>query len=260
MLMVSNDIVSSGYYRAVIPHKEFRKKVFMMTNRMKRTVSIIIAVLLLISLAALSGCGDKKAKADPAAETQAASVPAATAAAATQAATQASAAPQVSGDGQNDHTGDAPADDGYIDEATALANVKQLAGSGAQIISYEKGYSPDGFKAWVVVVAPVTTSDGSETVTYYAGNQFCYPETMPDGGSGSDADDGYIDEATAIANVKQLTGSGAQIISYEKGYSPDGFKAWIVVVAPVTTADGSETVTYYSGNQFCYPADASAGN
>lgn len=70
-----------------------------------------------------------------------------------------------------------------VDRETAVSNVKQLAGSGAKIVSVTEGTSPEGFKCWVVVVEPVTTEDGPETVTYYSGYQFCYPDNriQPDG-------------------------------------------------------------------------------
>ncbi len=223
-----------------------------MKNRITKALSVILAVLILASLALLAGCGDDKAKTEATSATKAVAPTTATAAP-TQAPT---AALNTSPDEEDVQSTDSDDDDsdGYIDEETAIANVRQLAGSGAQIISTEKGYSPDGIKAWIIVVAPVTTGDGPETVTYYSGNQFCYPENTSDSTQSDDSDDGYIDEATAIANVKQLAGTGAQIVSTEKGYSPDGIKAWVVVVAPVTTEDGPDTVTYYSGEQFCYPA------
>ncbi len=224
-----------------------------MKNRITKALSVILAVLILASLALLAGCGDDKAKTEATSATKAVAPTTATAAP-TQAPTAALNTSPDEEDVQSTDADDDDENDGYIDEATAIANVKQLAGTGAQIISTEKGYSPDGIKAWIIVVAPVTTGDGPETVTYYSGNQFCYPENTSDSTQSDDSDDGYIDEATAIANVKQLAGSGAQIISSEKGYSPDGIKAWVVVVAPVTTEDGPDTVTYYSGEQFCYPA------
>lgn len=224
-----------------------------MKNRITKALSVILAVLILASLALLAGCGDDKAKTEATSATKAVAPTTATAAP-TQAPTAALNTSPDEEDVQSTDSDDNDEDDGYIDEETAIANVRQLAGTGAQIISTEKGYSPDGIKAWIIVVAPVTTGDGPETVTYYSGNQFCYPENTSDSTQSDDSDDGYIDEATAIANVKQLAGSGAQIISSEKGYSPDGIKAWVVVVAPVTTEDGPETVTYYSGSEFCYPA------
>ena len=224
-----------------------------MKNRITKALSVILAVLILASLALLAGCGDDKAKTEATSATKAVAPTTATAAP-TQAPTAALNTSPDEEDAQSTDADDDDENDGYIDEATAIANVRQLAGTGAQIISTEKGYSPDGIKAWIIVVAPVTTGDGPETVTYYSGNQFCYPENTSDSTQSDDSDDGYIDEATAIANVKQLAGSGAQIISSEKGYSPDGIKAWVIVVAPVTTEDGPETVTYYSGSEFCYPA------
>ena len=70
-----------------------------------------------------------------------------------------------------------------VDRETAVGNVKQLAGSGAKIVSVTEGTSLEGFKCWVVVVEPVTTEDGPERVTYYSGYQFCYPDNriQPDG-------------------------------------------------------------------------------
>lgn len=70
-----------------------------------------------------------------------------------------------------------------VDRETAISNVKQLAGSGAKIISVTEGTSLEGFKCWVVVVEPVTTENGPDTVTYYSGYQFCYPDNriQPDG-------------------------------------------------------------------------------
>lgn len=71
--------------------------------------------------------------------------------------------------------------------------------------------------------------------------------------SNAKADNIGVDEATAIANVREQVGSGAQIISCTKGTAPDtGFACWKIVVAPVTNGNGPETVTYYSGYQFCY--------
>lgn len=71
--------------------------------------------------------------------------------------------------------------------------------------------------------------------------------------SNANADNIGIDKATAIANVKELVGTGAQILSCEKGNAPDtGFRCWVIEVAPVTNGNGPEKVTYYSGYQFCY--------
>lgn len=144
------------------------------------------------------------------------------------------------------------ADDGYIDEGTAYSNVKKQAGSGATIISSYKGFAPDGTKAWVITVSPITSTAEEKTVTYYCGDQFCYPESDTSEPV-AEEDDGYIDSGTAVANVKQQAGSGATILSSYKGFAPDGTKAWVITVAPITNGEGPDTVTYYSGYQFCYP-------
>ena len=228
-------------------------------TNMKQTYRKILAVILAASVVTvtgllLTGCSEQKKDAEPTSAT----------ASETTAATeqQNNDASQVSTDGSAEQSdSDSESDsDGYIDEATAIANVRSLVGSGAEIISSEKGYTSEGWAAWVIVVAPVTTSDGPETVTYYSGYQFCYPETSyidNDTDTNTDIDsDGYIDQATAIANVKQQVGSGAEIISSEKGYTPEGWAAWVIVVAPVTASDNPETVTFYSGYQFCYRTDS----
>lgn len=221
----------------------------------KKALTIVFAVLIISATGILlTGCGEEKKNPEPTTATTAETAKETTAAVEQ----QTDSAAQTTDD-NGAQSSDNPAtegSDGYIDEATAITNVRELVGSGAQIISSEKGYTPEGWAAWIIVVAPVTTSDGPETVTYYSGYQFCYPAASEDTGSDSDTDDGYIDEATAIANVKWLEGSGAQIISSEKGHTPEGWAAWIIVVAPVTTSDGPETVTYYSGYQFCYRADS----
>ena len=77
------------------------------------------------------------------------------------------------------------------------------------------------------------------------------------GSSAAVDEDGYIDHQTAIANVRQQAGTGAQIVDSYKGYSPDGALAWVVTVKPITTGEGADTVIYYSGYQFCYPEQSS---
>lgn len=138
-----------------------------------------------------------------------------------------------------------------ISKAEAISEVRQQAGSGAEIVNAYEGYTPEGIEAWVVTVIPVSKSDEYEQVTYYAGYLFCYAEKNESDSSSAD-NDGYISRETAIANVKQQAGSGAEILDAYKGYSPEGFEAWVITVAPVS-ADGDETVTYYAGYQFCYP-------
>ena len=232
-----------------------------MKQTIKKSLAIIFAALITSATAAmLTGCGGKNKESNSAATTVAATTVAKT----TGSNGQSSNANQAQGN-QNSQSaesngsdnGSSQSDDGYIDQQTAIANVKQQAGSGATIISSTKGYAPDGLKAWVIVVQPVTNNDSTDTVTYYSGYQFCYPETASgnNDSDSSDDSDGYIDEQTAISNVKQQAGSGATIVSAAKGYSPDGVKAWVIVVQPVTNNDSTDTVTYYSGYQFCYPED-----
>ncbi len=232
-----------------------------MKQTIKKSLAIIFAALITSATAAmLTGCGGKNKESNSAATTVAATTVAKT----TGSNGQSSNANQAQGN-QNSQSaesngsdnGSSQSDDGYIDQQTAIANVKQQAGSGATIISSTKGYAPDGLKAWVIVVQPVTNNDSTDTVTYYSGYQFCYPETASgnNDSDNSDDSDGYIDEQTAISNVKQQAGSGATIVSAAKGYSPDGLKAWVIVVQPVTNTDSADTVTYYSGYQFCYPED-----
>ena len=232
-----------------------------MKQTIKKSLAIIFAALITSATAAmLTGCGEDSKESNSAATTVAATTVAKT----TASTGQSSNANQAQGD-QNSQSaesngsdnGSSQSDDGYIDQQTAIANVKQQAGSGATIISSTKGYAPDGVKAWVIVVQPVTNNDSTDTVTYYSGYQFCYPAEASgnNDSDSSDDSDGYIDEQTAISNVKQQAGSGATIVSAAKGYSPDGVKAWVIVVQPVTNNDSTDTVTYYSGYQFCYPED-----
>ena len=226
-------------------------------NNFIKMLAVILTVLVIAATGMiLTGCGEEKKDNQPTAATTAETAAATTA----PSQQQADSATQAKDDSDAQQSGDSSTkfdSDGYIDEETAIANVRALVGTGAQIVSSEKGYTSEGWKAWVIVVAPVTTADGPENVTYYSGYQFCYPASNEGADSSADTDnDGYIDEATAIANVRSLVGTGAQIISSEKGYTPDGWEAWIIVVAPVTTADGPENVTYYSGYQFCYPASS----
>ena len=242
-----------------------------MKQTIKKSLAIIFAALITSATAAmLTGCGGDKKESNSAATTVAA-----TTAAKTTAPNEQNSDTNQTQDNQNSQSaessgsdngssqsdgGKAEDSDGYIDKQTAIANVKQQAGSGATIISSTKGYTPDGIKAWVIVVQPVTKNDSTDTVTYYSGYQFCYPETASGNNNdsdNSDGSDGYIDEQTAIANVKQQAGSGATIVSSTKGYTPDGLKAWVIVVQPITNTDSTDTVTYYSGYQFCYPEDKS---
>lgn len=140
----------------------------------------------------------------------------------------------------------------YLDKSEAIANVKELAGSGAQIIDAYQGYTPEGYEAWVVTVAPVSASEDAENVIYYSNRFFCYPAVSNDSEYDDQNNDAYLSREEAIANVKQQAGSGAQIIDAYKGYTPDGDEAWVITVAPVSASEDAENVTYYCNRFFCY--------
>ena len=212
---------------------------------------ILAAVIAVSAVAMLTACksGDTAATTAPTVNATAAATTAATGAASQsgdQNSDQSSSSSQSQQSAQEETT--YIDEDGYIDQQTAVANVRQQAGTGAEILSCEKGYSPDGAPAWIIVVSPITASEEATTVTYYSGYLFCYAE---DAASDSD-NDIDIDEQTAIANVRQQAGTGAQVISCEKGTSPDGAPCWVVVVAPVTASEEAVYDTYYSGYLFCY--------
>ena len=223
-----------------------------MNKTMKKITALFLSLVMILSIAVMAtSCGekDKKTSSKTKSTTQAAET--------TEAETAAEET-QAQGNGDND---------GYMDEQSALAKVKEQAGSGATIDSYYKGMNPEGQKAWVVTVIPVTTADGPETVIYYVNSGFCYTETITDDdsdtasnssnsssskSSSSDSSGSYIDKDTAIATVKQQAGSGATIKGAKKGTAPDGQKAWVVTVAPITNGQGPDTVTYYVNDGFCY--------
>lgn len=255
------DFYSELEYNLTCKSKLKWRKIIM-KQTIKKSLAIIFAALITSATAAmLTGCGGDNKESNSAATTVAATTVAKTTGSNGQSSnanqTQGNQNSQSAESNGSDNGSSSQSDDGYIDQQTAIANVKQQAGSGATIISSTKGYAPDGLKAWIIVVQPVTNNDSTDTVTYYSGYQFCYPETASgnNDSDNSDDSDGYIDEQTAISNVKQQAGSGATIVSAAKGYSPDGLKAWVIVVQPVTNTDSTDTVTYYSGYQFCYPED-----
>ena len=183
-----------------------------MKQTIKKSLAIIFAALITSATAAmLTGCGGENKESNSAATTVAATTVAKT----TGSNGQSSNANQAQGN-QNSQSaesngsdnGSSQSDDGYIDQQPAIANVKQQAGSGATIISSTKGYAPDGLKAWVIVVQPVTNNDSTDTVTYYSGYQFCYPETASGNNNdsdNSDGSDGYIDEQTRQAQAPPLS-------------------------------------------------------
>ena len=58
----------------------------------------------------------------------------------------------------------------------------------------------------------------------------------------------------ALDKVKVEIGSGGEILEYSQGEDPDGNTAWVIVAAPVTTADGPTTVSYYVNDNECIEA------
>lgn len=151
--------------------------------KMIKMLSVVLAAVIAVSaLAMLSGCGkgDTAATAAPIVKPTVAATVAATDAAQDKTQNNAQNNAQNNDAGNQSQQNNAQAEtspvdaDGYIDQQTAIANVKQQAGSGAQIISCEKGTSPDGAACYVVVVAPITASEEAVYDTYYSGYQFCY--------------------------------------------------------------------------------------
>lgn len=140
-----------------------------------------------------------------------------------------------------------------VSEMAAINHVKEQIGEDADILSCYEGTDSMGLSCWIIIASRAGSSD---RLTFYSGYQFCYSNDLNTGNKGSD--DVGVGEATALANVREQVGSGAEIISCTKGYSPEGFRCWVIVVAPVTNGTGPDTVTYYSGYQFCYSDGTSA--
>ncbi|MBQ7503769.1 MAG: hypothetical protein IJT79_00410 [Ruminococcus sp.] len=221
-----------------------------MSKIIKKASVLLLALVMVLSIAVMAaGCGEKDKKTSSKAK----------------ATTQAVETSEESSSAEETQAQDNDDDDGYIDEQSAIAKVREQAGTGAGIDSYYKGTAPDGKKAWVVTVIPVTTNDGPTSVIYYVNADFCYTETTTADNPDSDSDSSnsssskssessgsYIDRDTAIATVKQQAGSGATVKGAVKGTAPDGKKAWVVTVEPITNGQGPDTVTYYVNDGFCY--------
>ena len=240
-----------------------------MNKTIRTAIAAVLAVAVVSATAILfAGCGGNN-QSSTAATTVPATTKATTATTKPGAQTSRNAQSQASQNAQDSNSSQAENssgnassaaldEDGYIDHQTAIANVRQQAGTGAQIVDSYKGYSPDGALAWVVTVKPITTGEGADTVIYYSGYQFCYPEQSSGSESSSNEkvdEDGYIKQETAVAQVKQQAGTGAEVLDCYQGFAPDGSKAWVITVVPVTKEDGADTVVYYTNYQFCYPAN-----
>ncbi len=224
-----------------------------MNKTIRTAIAAVLAVAVVSATAILfAGCGGNN-QSSTAATTVPATTKATTATTKPGAQTSQNAQSQASQNAQDNSSSQAENsngssaavdEDGYIDHQTAIANVRQQAGTGAQIVDSYKGY--------------FTTGEGADTVIYYSGYQFCYPEQSSGSESSSNEkvdEDGYIKQETAVAQVKQQAGSGAEVLDCYQGYAPDGSKAWVITVVPVTTGDGPDTVVYYTNYQFCYPAN-----
>jgi len=132
-----------------------------------------------------------------------------------------------------------------VDRETAVSNVKELAGSGAKIVSVTEGTSLEGFKCWVVVVEPVTTENGPETVTYYSGYQFCYPDNriQPDGKQNPLMNYiGNYSNGRAMMFVSCIGMDQASIVITWSGNVSDS-SVW-TMSGNVTATDEAVTVTY----------------
>ena len=78
--------------------------------------------------------------------------------------------------GQSEQSGTADEVYAGITQGEAVTNVRRLEGSGATILSVEKGASPRDGDAWVIRVAPVGKAEDPVEVTYYVSDSFCFTE------------------------------------------------------------------------------------
>ena len=143
----------------------------------------------------------------------------------------------------------------------AVTSVAMLAGCGEKKDD-AKAKTPT---TTVATTAPKTTAatvaatatTAPNTVATMAATQ-AKSETKATAPQSTQANGVGISESEAIKNVKKQAGSGAQIVSSYQGTTPDGLPAWVVTVTPVSDSNDTGNVTYYSGYQFCYPAQNSA--
>ena len=147
----------------------------------------------------------------------------------------------------------------YISYADAYANVKSVAGSGSNVLSYYKGFDPAGHECWVFSVSLISASDEEVIETYYVDNHQCYSQSSYEEGKEevTPNEDTYagITYDEAVSLVKEREGSGAEILSVIQGTSPDGVSAWIITVMPISSSEDCQSVTYYAGEFFCYPEE-----
>ena len=228
----------------------------------KITAILLAAVIAVSAAALLTACGDGDKNATTAATAATAATEATAATVATQPATQpataaaaqaygAQTATQTAGDAQND--GSVLDDDNYIDQATAIANVKKLAGTGAEIVSYYKGFTPDGIHAWVVTVSGISATPEASYTTYYSGYQFCYPadSSAPEVSDGYGINDVYFantsEQAAGFTALNQVGENWIITGTYQSSYG--GVDAWAIVMQ---NQESGQVVTGYVNGSDCY--------
>lgn len=225
-----------------------------MNKTLKKALGVILAVSMLCSAALLSGCGegDKNQTSTTA--------PATTAAATTQAAESSSdvqsqdngaqsSEAQDSAQSSDDQSSNSQSDnDSYINEDYAIQNALAQAGDGAVAVSDYKGYTPEGYPAWVITVQ---MPDGTNKI-YYSGLQFTISEDVYNGSAETPDNDGDyagISADGASAKAVDALGGGADLVvaAISQGYY-NGDEAWVVHVTD--NQDNSHII--YVGSDFCY--------
>ena len=201
----------------------------------------------LIITAALTGCGKREeitsTESKPAVTTVAEAV---TTTAAPQTTKDASSKDDSANSKEEDNTSITDNSESIgIDRETAVSHVKELAGSGANIVSVTEGTSLEGFKCWVVVVEPVTTENGPDRVTYYSGYQFCYPDNRVQADGQQNPLMNYIgnySNGRAIMYVSCIGTDQASIVITWSGNAADS-SVW-TMSGNVTATNEAVTVTY----------------
>ena len=168
------------------------------------------------------------------------------------------AQPTVADEDEEDEDDDEDEEDedqpeGYMNRADAIAEVRSQAGSGAEILSVYAGYSPDGYNAWVITVAPVTSSSDAVTVTYYVSEYFCYADTES---SGVETGESYagVDREDAKQTALDYMGAPYTYVDMYPGYTPEGDAAWVVILRCEAGA-GDKLIDFYVGPNFAYTED-----
>ncbi len=142
--------------------------------------------------------------------------------------------------------------DGYLSENEAMIILRGQLGTAAQVTNYYKGYAPDGLPAWVCTVLPVTNGTSADTVTYYVGYGFCYPETTNDVESyDDDATYAGVTESYAKTTALNTMGNPYTFDSIWQGQDPTGQAAWVVVLRK-DVGPAQDTINFYVSDSFAY--------